>query len=178
MFSDVSRDVVYALRTLRKNPGFTAVAVLTLALGIGANTAVFSVVEAIFNFPIPMDDPEKVTFVFSENLERGISQNNASMEDFLDWRDQSQSFEYLAAGTQTAYNLAGSGEPVRITAASFSAGFFPLTGNPPTLGRGFRPEENVSGAHRVTILGHSFWQQKFGGDPDILGREVLLDEER
>ena len=124
-----------------------------------------------------MDDPEKVTFVFSENLERGISQNNASMEDFLDWRDQSQSFEYLAAGTETAYNLAGSGEPVRITATSFSAGFFPLTGNSPILGRAFRPEENVSGAHRVTILGRSFWQQKFGGDPDILGREVLLDEE-
>lgn len=175
MFSDLFGDVVYAFRKLLKNPGFTAVAVLTLALGIGANTTVFSVVEAILNFPIPMDDPERIAFVFSENSSRNLQQQGVSMEDFLDWRGQSQSFEYLVAGDQAAYNFASSGEPERVVAFRFSAGFFPLTGNPPVLGRSFSPEESAPGAERVTILSHSFWQQRFGGDPGVLGRQILLD---
>jgi putative ABC transport system permease protein len=177
MFSDFSRDVVFAIRMLRNNPAFTVVAILTLALGIGANTTVFSVVEALLNFPVPMDDPERITFVFTADPSRDVDQNTASVDDFLDWRDESKSFEYLVAGVPRAYNLVGDGEPVRLQSFSFTAGFFPLTGYSLALGRPFRPEECEPGGENVTVLSYSFWQQRFGGSEDVLGKEIALDGE-
>jgi putative ABC transport system permease protein len=177
MFSDFSRDVLFAIRMLRNNPGFTVVAILTLALAIGANTTVFSVVEVLLNFPIPMDDPNRITFVWAENPSRNVNQNTASVDDFLDWRERSRSFEYLVAGTPGAYNLLGLGEPVRIQAFSFTVGFFPMTGYSLALGRPFRPEECEPGGEKVVILSSSFWQQRFGGTPDVLGQSLTLDGE-
>lgn len=130
MFSGPTQDVLYATRMLSKNRGFTVVATLTLALAIGANTTVFSVVEALLNFPLPLDDPSRVVLISSENTPLDLTQNPASVDDFLDWPEQSSSFEYMAAGAPAAYNLVGSGEPARITAFQFSAGFFPMTGIP------------------------------------------------
>jgi putative ABC transport system permease protein len=175
MLSDIGRDMVYAFRMLQKNPGFTAVAVITLALGIGANTTVFSVVEAIFNFPLPVDDPQRVSFVFAQNLEHDIDQNATSVDDFLDWQEQSDSFEYLVAGTGRPYNVIGAGEPVRVRAFDVTAGFFPAIGAHLQMGRPFRQEESQPGGERVTVVSHSLWQQQFGGDPDVLGQSISLD---
>lgn len=177
MFSDLRRDMAYATRMLMKNPGFTAVAVLTLALGIGANTTVFSVVEALLNFPLPMDDPNRIALIFSENPAVDLTQSPASVDDFLDWRRQSRSFEFMAAGAAGAYNLVGSGEPVRVTAFRFSAGFFPMTGKSLAMGRPFLEEENQPGAPRVVVLSHGFWQKRFGGNPNVLGEQLSLDGE-
>lgn len=175
MFSNIEQDLIYAARMLRKNPGFTAVALLTLALGIGANTTVFSIVEAIFNFPLPVDDPQRVVFVFSTNPPRDIAQNACSVDDFFDWREQATSFEHLVAGTGGAFNLVGTGEPVRVVAFRVTTGFFPTTGYPLALGRPFRAEESQPGGEKVVVLSHSFWQQRFGGGADVLGRQIALD---
>ena len=160
-----------------KSPSFTAVAIFALALGIGANTTVYSVVNALLNFPIPMEDPERVTFVFSENPELEVTQSSVSMDDFLDWREQARSFDILIGGVAASYNLVGAGEPVRIQTLQVSPGFFPLTGKPLTIGRAFREEESERGNHRVAVISHSFWQQKFGGAEDALGRVASLDGE-
>ena len=177
MLSNMKQDLIYATRMLWKNPGFTAVALLTLALGIGANTTVFSVVESLLNFPLPVDDPEKVVFVFSSNLSRDINQNPASVDDFLDWREQSDTLEYLVAGVGGSFNLVGSGEPVRVVAFRVTTGFFPTTGYPLSLGRTFRTEESQPGGEKVVVLSHSFWQQRFGGREDVLGQQIALDGE-
>ncbi len=175
MFSDLSRDLSFSFRTLAKNPGFTIAAILALALGIGANTTVFSVVEALLNFTLPIDDPNRVAFVFAENQSQDVDQSGVSVDDFLDWRGQSRSFEEFGAGTGTAYNFAGQGDPQRIAAFSVAAGFFRMTGLPLALGRSFRPEENERGNHHVAVLSHRFWQQQFGGQNDAVGEQILLD---
>ncbi len=126
MLADIYRDVVYAVRTLLKSPSFTAVAIFALALGIGANTTVYSVVDALLTFPLPMEDPERVSFVFSENPELEVTQSNVSMDDFLDWREQARSFDIFVGGAAASYNLVGAGEPVRIQALQVSPGFFTL----------------------------------------------------
>jgi putative ABC transport system permease protein len=176
MLSNLKQDLIYASRMLWKNPGFTAVALLTLALGIGANTTVFSVVEALVNFQLPVDDPEKVVFLFGANLSRDIDQNPVSVDDFLDWREQASSFEHLVVGTGGAFNLTGSGEPVRVVAFRVTSGFFPTAGYPLSQGRPFRAEETQPGGDKVVILSHSFRQQRFGGD-DVLGQQIALDGE-
>ena len=156
MLADIYRDAVYAVRTLIKSPSFTAVAIFALALGIGANTTVYSVVNALLNFPVPMEDPERVTFIFSENPELEVTQSSVSMDDFLDWREQARSFDILIGGAAASYNPVGAGEPVRIQALQVSPGFFPLTGKPLTIGRAFREEESERGNHRVAVISHRY----------------------
>jgi putative ABC transport system permease protein len=175
MRTDLGRDFVYAVRTLGKNPGFSTVAVLAITLAIGANTTVYSVVDAFLRFPIPSDDPERTAFVQSENPSRGVSQGGTSMDDFLDWRESATSFDEVAAATQARYNLVGAGEPVRVLALRVSAGFFETFGIPLALGRGFRPEENEKGRDDVVVLSHALWQQRFSGARDALGRTLSLD---
>jgi putative ABC transport system permease protein len=177
MFADLRRDLLYGLRMLAKSPGFTTVAVLTLALGIGANTTIFSFVNGILSLPLPMDDPDRVAFLWEQNLSRGLNRSRASAANFLDWRTESKSFEYMVAGSQSAYNFSGSDDPIRLPAYSFSPGFFPLMGAQPALGRTFLSGEEVPGANRVAILSHSFWQREFAGDPDILGKPITLDSQ-
>ena len=169
------QDIFYGLRVLRKNIGFTAVAVWTLALGIGANTAVFSILNALFSVPLPVDDPDRVVIAYSRNQAQNLSQSPVSADDFLDWREQSRSFEHLIAAASASYNFAGQGEPVRVQAFSITSGFFPLMGRQLAVGRTFRPQDSDPGADKVAILSHSFWQQTFGADPGALGGQILLD---
>ncbi|HUF25621.1 MAG TPA: ABC transporter permease [Gemmatimonadaceae bacterium] len=162
------QDLRYALRTLRRSPSFTAVAVLTLALGIGANTAIFTVVNAVLLRPLPFVEPDRLVAFVDEGNYRGA---------FLEFRERATSFEAIAAhsGHFDVSFIAG-GEPSRVEAVTVTAGLFPMLGVAPALGRTFRPEEDWAGSDQVALLSHAFWQRRFGADHDVVGREVLLND--
>jgi len=175
MLAGIARDVLYAVRLLKKDPAFTLVVVLTLAVAIGANTAVFSVVEAILSFPFPVERPDRVTLVHGENPARNLRREGVSADDFLDWRDQSRSFDYLVAVAPTAFNVVTDGEPLRVSAARVTEGFFEMMGSSISLGRAFRAEEATPGNDRVAVVTHGFWQRELGGRQDVLGLALPLD---
>jgi putative ABC transport system permease protein len=175
MLHALRRDLVFALRTLRANPGFTLAAVLALALGIGANTTVFSVINAILAFPVPFDDPDRAVFVLTENAELGVTQNGASADELLDWQEQSRSFDHLLAAEPASYNVTGAGDPVQVTALRSGPGFFEMTGSHLAHGRPFREEEARPGNDGVVIVSHGFWQNQLGGDLQAIGRQISLD---
>jgi putative ABC transport system permease protein len=169
------QDLRFGLRVLRKNPGFTAIAVITLALGIGANTAVFSVVSAVLLRRLPYSDPDRLVWVneFWPRLNNAI----VPSPDFLNWREQNQVFESVAAyGGFGELNLSGSGEPERIDGIGVTWNFFPMLGIRPAVGRGFLPEEDRPGGPPVVILSHSLWQRRFRSDPNLVGKTITLDE--
>ncbi len=170
------QDVRYAVRTLLKSPGFAAVAVLALALGIGANTAIFSVVKAVLLSPLPYPEPERLVWVRESNPGADIPDEPASAPNYNDWRTQVRSFDGLAAYANTALTLTdgGGGEPERIPAVSTSANFFQVVGVAPALGRGFLPEEETAGKNRVVVLSHGLWQRRFGASPQALGQTITL----
>ncbi len=168
----VWQDVRYGLRMLRKNPGFTAVAVLTLALGIGANTAIFSVVNAVLLRPLPFHDPDRLVLIWNEY--KGSPSSN-SVPDYFDRRRQSETLEEIAAVNLVDFNLTGYGEPDRIPGSLVTASFFPLMGVDPDIGRVFAPEEDQPDQNRVVVLSHGAWQRRFGGDPQIVGRTIQLN---
>ena len=168
------QDLRYGIRVLTRKPGFTAIAVLTLALGIGANTAIFSVVNAVLLRPLNYERPGELYLLWTTNP-GWLDHESASLPDFLDWRSQNQSFEDLIAISRRSVNFTGDGEPERLIGANVSAGFFTILGAEPLLGRGFLPEEDRPGGGRVVILTHRFWQRRFGTDPDVLGRAIALD---
>ncbi|HEX9731464.1 MAG TPA: ABC transporter permease, partial [Thermoanaerobaculia bacterium] len=171
------RDVRYALRTLARAPAFTIAAVLALCLAIGANTAVFSVINALLSFPIPFAEPERAAFLMGENPEQGIVQGGVSADDFLDLHAELRSFSDLAAVADRFYNVVGAGEPVRVRGAQVTPGFFDVTGITLARGRPFLDEEGAPGGARVAIVSFSFWQQSLGADPEVLGRTLDLDGE-
>jgi putative ABC transport system permease protein len=154
------QDVRFGARTLRKNPGFTAVAVVALALGIGANSAIFSVVNAVLLRPLPYKDPERLVMVWEKGNADEFPINSTSAANFIDWRDQNQVFEAVAVMGRASFNLTGAGEPVRVDGRRVSAGLFRLLGVEPQLGRAFLPEEDAPGAGVVgkplTINGQSY----------------------
>jgi putative ABC transport system permease protein len=169
------QDLRYGVRTLWKAPGFTAVAVLALALGIGANTAIFSVVNAVLLRPLPYKAPERLGWSWGTSPVNDIKQEVASYPDFNDWRQQSQSFESMGGFSNATPILTSTdGEPERVPGAVVVGDFFSVLGVEPMLGRKFLPEENESGKHRVVILSHGLWQRRFGGDPKIVGQNVTL----
>lgn len=167
------QDVRYGLRVLTKNPGFTAVAVLTLALGIGANSALFSVVNGVLLNPLPFPNPNELFAVYSRTAT--FQQSSIPYLNFLDWQKDNHSFAYLGAVRSDDFNMTGVGEPERLHAHMISADFFPALGLRPLLGRNFRPEEDVPGAGPVAILGDGLWKRKFGSSPEILGRTITLN---
>ncbi len=173
----LKQDLRYALRQLRSHPGFTAVVLLTLGLGIGANTAMFSVVDAVLLRPLPY--PEASRLVLLQGHKEGIGNEAASVPDFLDWKAQSRSFSGMTAFAGASLNLAGSEgrPPERLIAARVTSDFFRTLGVGPSPGRGFTPEEDRAGAGKVVVLGRSLWKDRFGGDPDVIGRAVTLDGE-
>jgi len=177
MLNALGRDVLYALRVLKKDLGFTAVAVLTIALGVGANTTVFSVVEAILTFPFPVSRPDRVVFIYGENPSRNQRREGVSADDFLDWRAQARAFEHMVAISFRSYNARARGEAVRVPAAQVSEGYFALMDRPLTLGRAFLPEETEPGRDRVAVLSHAFWQKELGGSRDVAGQNLTLDGE-
>ncbi len=168
------QDLKYGARQLARNPGFTIVAVLTLALGIGANTAIFSVVNAVLLRPFPYREADRVMVVVEtlNNRRGGVTAPN-----FVDWREQNTVFEKMGAATGASFNLTGEGDPERLPGALISADYFPVLGVQPILGRLFLPEEDRPEANRVVLLSHALWQRRYGAAPTILGQTVVLDRE-
>jgi putative ABC transport system permease protein len=169
------QDLRYGLRMLARNPGFTAVAVVTLALGIGANTAIFSVVEAVLLRPLPFNKPDRLVTIRVDLPERNIQNALAPYPDVADWRRQSRSFESMAAYSPRSANLTTREEAERASLWKVNASFFPMLGVEMALGRVFLPEEDQAGAGRVVILGHSLWQRRFGADTGLLGKPMIID---
>jgi putative ABC transport system permease protein len=157
------QDLRYGIRMLRRNPGFTFVAVLTLSLGIGANTAIFSVVRAILLKPLPYTDPERLVMVWESSAKTG-GEFDVRISNFLAWRDEQQVFAQLAAFQYQDFNLSGGDRPERIQGVLITANLFPLLGAQPAAGRNFLPEEERDGWHRVVIVSHDFWRRRFGDD--------------
>ena len=173
------QDVRYGIRTLAKNRGFTAVAVLTLALGIGANTAIFSVVQNLLLRPLPYPHPEQLVEIDNTYLPQ-VPKGGLSPGDYADWRRQNASFSEMGAYAKIpqGFNLSGDGEPQRIQVAYADSGLFPMLGILPVVGRSFFPEEDRAGSAPIVVLGHRLWQSRFGGDSSAIGRSVTLDDKR
>jgi putative ABC transport system permease protein len=165
------QDLIYGMRMLRRNPGITLIAVFTLALGIGANTAIFSVVNAVSLRPLPYRDPDSLVQISHYRANRGESCYGA---DFLEWRDQAKSFEEIAGYAFDTADLTGSGETERLNSGMISAGLFEMLGVTPALGRTFTPEEDKRGGPPVVILSDKLWRRRFGGDPQVIGRSITL----
>jgi len=168
------QDIRYGIRMLAKNPGFTAIAVLTLALGIGANTAIFSVVNAELLRPLPFRDPGQLVRVATANARLHTVSGAVSYPDFADWRAQNHVFQDMAAYTDSSFALTGTEQPAHLQGATVTAAMFRLLGVSPELGRGFLPEDDEP-HHHVVILSHRLWEERFGGDPQIIGRVITLD---
>ena len=165
-------DLRFALRQLLKNPGFTAVAVLTLALGIGANTAIFSVVNAVLLRPLPYFQPDRLVFIYNFAPGFGIQKLGLMEAEFLRLRDLAQSFEHVSLYTSTTLTLTGTAEPERVAGGTAAGNLFATLGVPLALGRSFNLDEEPRGQDNVVILSHGFWQRRFAGDPGVLGQTL------
>ena len=170
------QDIQYGLRMLRKSPGFTAIVILTLALGIGANAAIFSVVNAVLLRPLPYTNPEQLVFVFEANLQEGVKETGCSYPNFEEWRKQNRVFSEMASSQRHELTLTGSGEPAVVRTSVVTPGFFSVLDGRPLLGRTFVPEDGKQGAAPVVILSENLWRETFGGDPKIVGRSINLDK--
>ena len=160
---------------LRKSPGFTCVAVMTLALGIGANTAIFSAIYAVLLKPLPFKDPGRLVFVEKKNLPRGWVRNPISPVEILAWRGESGAFEDLAAYTQTSCVLTGRGEPEEDPCERVSGNLFPVLGVSPFLGRTFSADEDRAEGPRAAILSYGLWRRRFGGDESVIGHAIEVN---
>ncbi len=174
---DLAQDVRYALRGLRRNPGFAGAAVLVLALGIGANTAIFAAVNAVVLEALPFAHPDRLYMLWEENPELGWHQQTAAPANFLDWKAGVPAFEDVAAYSDYGQHriLTGAGDPQMLMTGPVTGNFFSVLGVEPALGRTFRPEETWKGAEPVVVLSDRLWKARFGGDPAVLGRSVRLD---
>ena len=170
------KDIRYGIRSLLKRPGFTVIALVALALGIGANTAIFSLVNAVVLQPLPYPEPDRLVWMFG-NIRGGTNRASVAPGDFLDYRSQNKTFEQFAAsGTlPLPANLTGSGEPERLSASAVTGNYFQAFGVTPFLGRGFTVENEKPGQEQVTVLTYAFWQKRFGGDPGIINKTIVLD---
>jgi putative ABC transport system permease protein len=171
------RDVRFGVRQLRKNAGFTTVALLTLALGIGANTAIFSFVNAILLRPLPFKDPERLVMVFEAFQERGSHKDAVGAPVLGQWRQLSRSFDGLAGRGFGDFILTGMGQPETLSGAIVSANTFSLLGVKPLLGRDFLPEEETFGKHYAAILSYELWNRRFGGDSNIVGQTITVNSQ-
>lgn len=173
--STILRDVRYALRMLLRNPGFTAVALLTFAVGIGVNTAVFSVFNGVLLRPLPYPDADRITMMWVDNRPQGIKEDIGSYPNYEDWRARNTSFDHVAAYTGAAFTLTGADEPERIPGARTTANFHDVMGLKPVLGRLYTEEHEKAGNDNVVLLSHGLWQRRFGGAADVLGRTMTLN---
>ena len=164
------QDVRYGLRVLRKNPGFTAIAIVTLALGIGANTALFSVVNGVLLNPLPFPDSDQLVGIHENkpNFEGG----SISYLNFVDWQKENRTFSSMAVARATAFSLAGTGEPEQVSAEFVTSDFFPLLGVKPLMGRTFTPDEDQVGANPVAIVSEGFWTRKLGSSTRYWARAL------
>lgn len=174
---EILQDVQYGFRTLRKSPGFTTVALLTLAIGIGANTAIFSFVDGVLLRPLPYANAGRIMRVLEKPPGGPDARNGISTLNFLDWQHQNTVFQYMAARTGGSVTLTGSGEPVRLRGERMSAHGFDILGVQAVLGRTFAADEDQAGKSKVAVLSHSLWVTQFGSDPGVVGRVIQLDGE-
>jgi len=177
LLADLLHDLRYAARMQRKNLAFTIIAVIALALGIGANTAIFSVVNTVLLRPLPYNDPERLVMVWEDATRHGYPRDTPAAANYVDWRDQNQVFEGMAAIADESFNLTGTGDPERLEGRLVSANLFPLLGVDPQIGRVFTAAEDQPGAQRVVLLSYALWQRRFGGDPGIVGKPLTLNGE-
>jgi putative ABC transport system permease protein len=175
MIADLWQDLRYGARMLRKNPGFTLLAVFTLALGIGANTAIFSVVDGLLLRPLPYREPERL--VLLSHTGRRARRNTISYPNFSDWRERAQSFEGMASVRNESFNLTGVDRPVQLRGRMVNWNFFRLLGVQPQIGRLFVEADDRYGAARTVLLSHGMWREKFGGDKGVIGKQLLLNGE-
>jgi putative ABC transport system permease protein len=170
------QDLRYAARTLLRRRGFTTVAVLTLALGAGANAAVFSAVHGALLASLPFPEPQQLVYLFGSSPKRGVDLDVTSVPNYLDWQAQARSFSAVAAADGGSRNLTGDGEPEAVGIGFVSSEFFEVMRVPPALGRVFRPEEDDGEQPDVVVLGHALWQRRLGGDPRVLGRTLTVND--
>ncbi|MBZ5496311.1 MAG: ABC transporter permease [Acidobacteriia bacterium] len=175
LFEDLLRDLRYGLNQMGRNPGFTAGAVLTLALGIGANTAIFTVINAVLLRPLPYQNPERLVTLLESNPQQGMDRAAVSPPNFVDWSTQSRTLEHIAAYRYWGFVLAGGGEPERIIGARVSAGLFTLLGVKPIRGRTFHLEEDRFGGSPVALVREGLWRRRFGADPSLIGKSLTLN---
>jgi putative ABC transport system permease protein len=173
--SNLQSDIRYAVRNLIKRPGFSLIAVITLALGIGANSVIFSAINALLIKPLPFPELERVVAVWDKTPSRGVERNEVAMANYLDWRAQNQSFEQLALYRWWNANLTGNEAPERIQGFLVTANFLDVVSTKPIMGRGFHEEENQPGKDSVAIIAHSLWQRRFGGDPNIINKTITVN---
>jgi putative ABC transport system permease protein len=177
MFTSILRDLRYALRSLGRNPGFACVSVLALALGIGANSAIFTVVNSVLLQPLHFQKPEQLLLVRERNLKAGFPEFSLSPGNYLGYRDQNHSFSGITAFGEAGFNLAGGAEPERLRGTQATPEFFDVLGRKPAMGRNFTTQEGQLGSHRVAILSHGVWQRRFAGSRQVLGQTVKLNDE-
>jgi predicted permease len=173
----MATDLRYTLRTLRNNPGFAAVSIATLALGIGANTTVFSVMNSTLGKPLPFPDPGRLVLVWRSNIHELSDRNIVDAPDYLDWQRQNHVFESMAIFNPASYNLSGDKQPELVPGARVSANFFRVLGVKPYLGRAFAPEEEIQGKDREVVLSYGLWTRRYGADQSLVGRTVRVGGE-
>jgi putative ABC transport system permease protein len=174
----LAQDLRYGFRSLVRNPGFSAVAILALALGIGPNSAIFTIVNAVLLKPLPMPEPNRVVMIWQTLLKSGFDQMPVSANDYLDWKRQAHSFAEMAAAfaiPEYGLNISGAGEPERVGAALGSKEFLPALGIKPVVGRNFLPEEDRPGGPAAVLISHALWQRRFHSDPSAVGRTLTVD---
>ena len=176
MWDALRQDVVFGARMLRRQPGFTAVAVIALALGIGANTAIFSVVDAVLWRPLPYPESSALISLGEQRIRENRLHGPVAPADFYDWREGNRTFSAMAAVEPGPVNISGGSEPERARALTATAGFFDVMGIKPVLGRDFTREEETQGRHRVVVLTDGFWRRRFGGAPSIVGRQITVND--
>src|SRR5271165_2672796 len=172
------QDIQYALRTFAKNPVFTLVAVITIALGVGPNSVIFSIINAVILRPLPYRDSDRIVMLWETNPKRGFSMMPVSGSDFSDWKRDSKSFLDMAPAftiSEFGFNVTAGGEPERAQGGQASSNFFNVLGVEPMLGRSFLPEEDRPGGRPVVVVSESFWTRRFGRSPSIIGRSIGLD---
>jgi putative ABC transport system permease protein len=170
------QDLRFGARMLRKQPAFSAVAVVALALGIGANTAIFSVINALLLRPLPFKHADRLVYVWETNPKIGLDRGIVSPPDFADWREQNGVFEHISAFRTWFYRLSGGGDPEQVWGVRTSASFFELLGVEPQTGRTILPEEEQPGRDQVVIISHGLWERRFGADPGLIGHAITIDD--
>jgi putative ABC transport system permease protein len=170
-------DLRYGIRTALRNPGFSIIAVVSLALGIGANTAIFSLVNAVLLKPLPFREPDRLVMLWEDQSSIGFPRAEVAAANYVDWKNQNQTLDDVAALNWKNFNLTGDGEAERVLAHGVTANFFPLLGVEPVVGRIFLAEED-STAQKVAVLSYGLWKSRFGGDPGIVGRTIRLNDEK
>jgi putative ABC transport system permease protein len=176
--ANLLKDIRYGLRSLLRQPAFTLIVVFSLALGIGANTAIFTLVKAVLLTPLQFTEADRLVTIWEGNTANHVTHDDVAVANFVDWKAQNNVFTEMAALGFRSFNITGDGEPEKVQAYGATANFFPLLGVTPALGRNFLPEEDQRNGAKVAILSDGLWQRRYGGDRGIVGRDILLNDQK